>query len=163
MVGTGYFASEAKYNLDLSSIPKGYRQIKVGDDLSGKEVLFIFPQRFRTILWGSFNNMNDEDFAYQIALDSNTTFGPSHANNIFLQPASLVSYSYSSTNSAALFKSGTHTVYAMVATAAKIPDTSGDTTTRQAGYVMDNYRTILGSRYTLPDDFGVITDINTQK
>lgn len=139
--------------------PADFHPIKVGEDLSGKEILIIFPKRFLYTLWNSANNDSlEEDFGYKIAINE-TSFGIS-ANTLFLQPTGIKSYG--EVSSTALITTDTgNKINAISASAMKIYasgwDYETDTPiTETTGYIMDNEVT-LGMRKILPSNFGKVT------
>lgn len=139
--------------------PVDFHPIKIGEDLSGKEILIIFPKRFLYTLWNSANNDSlEEDFGYKIAINE-TSFGIS-ANTLFLQPTGIKSYG--EVSSTALITTDTgNKINAISASAMKIYASGWDyetntPITETTGYIMDNEVT-LGMRKILPSNFGKVT------
>lgn len=158
--------------------PKNFHSLKVGEDLSGKEIMIIFCKRFCYTVFNAHEGTGVsseppfyENFGYKIALDE-TSFGLSN-NTIFLQPASLVSYGESlyggeGSYSLTLFKSAKHSINAITAANTKVFNISykegsdgsyNPYNDPKAEGVMDNLHYVVATRYTLPADFGVVTEI----
>lgn len=142
--------------------PANFHSPVVGEDLSGKEIMIIFCKRFGAALGLSQNwSMTAPYWGYKIALDE-TTFVPSN-NTLFFSPANFLSASGPVTYKT-LLKSDTHQINAISQPNTKVlvnnwNEASGTTTYEAYDGVMDNRTTVMARRYTLPDDFGVLTEI----